>query len=146
MIKVTQKQRDNALHARDVLWPSVPALGVDLNIWSNIEHGEEPTLDSTSCSTLACFGGWCAADPYFKRQGLSLLGLSLLALRKCGGLDKVLFGYCTLFSPEGLGPECGIPGNSNPIDGFTAYRGRDYDHDLVAWRLDWLVKNSEVAA
>ena len=135
MLKVTQKQRDNAIHARDVLWPSVPAASVDLVSWSSLGDERDIELSDANCGTLACFGGWCAADPYFKEQGLSLAVLR--QYWRYQDLDENLFGCDEMFNAAGSGPE-----RSGPEPDWDNHI--ESDHALVAWRLNWLIENSEV--
>lgn len=63
---LTEHERDafwsaNLQHALKLL-ATVKDRQVDLNLW----------CADTECGTIACFGGWCAIDPYFQSLGVSL--------------------------------------------------------------------------
>lgn len=129
-IEVTQQQRDNALDALHNMWPSVPPENVfpDLGDWRDAESDAKP-----SCKTVACFGGWCAWWPAFRRQGVRTFASG--APRPIGGgfssdVALRLFGSAGLFTRRGM---------------FNADRGfRGTDHELVTNRLHWLIENSTV--
>ena len=131
-MEVSSRQRANALEARDVMWPSVPAENVTslLSQWRLDAADEAPT-----CGTVACFGGWCAWWPHFQAQGIQSdhltgaprlngeWGTSMLASER-------LFGDSTLF----------LRRNDHSADaGFIGT-----DHELVTHRLNWLIENSVV--
>jgi hypothetical protein len=122
MIYVTKRQRENALEALNVMWPSVPAKNVVLGLkWWRVGRGtEKPT-----CKTICCFDGWCAWWPNFKKQGVYASSSGY------PGTSDFLFGVYGLSWGRG---------NWGETD--TGFKGTD--HELVTHRLKWLIKNSEV--
>lgn len=129
-IKVTAQQRANAIEARDVMWPSVPAENVahSLYTWRVGEKGN----DTPTCGSVACFGGWCAWWPSFQAQGVTATWTGAPQLRDKQGaaVGKTLFGEDSMFSVRGI---------------HTADRNfRGTSHELVTKRLNWLIKNSVV--
>lgn len=132
MIKVTAQQRKNALKARDVMWPSVPAENVTtrLRFWRE----DEPTSRlKPTCGTHACFGGWCAWWPAFRKQGIraNVAGAPIHRDNHLHSASEILFGHPNMFSRREYGP-----GNEHSFTGT--------DHELVTHRLNWLIENSEV--
>lgn len=128
-IKVTQQQRDNAVEALTVMWPSVPP--------ENVSPRLEMYRDSLKmdCGSHACFGGWCAVYPTFVGQGLHFGRYGLPAIGdELGGepCADALFGDDLLFFERGVYPS------------DWGFRGSD--HALVTHRLNWLIENSEVVS
>jgi hypothetical protein len=131
MIRVTKQQRANAIEARDVMWPSVPPENVmpDLGAWRRGGRGK-PT-----CGAVACFGGWCAWWPSFRAQGVRADGKGMPTLRGISWGSNVcheLFGHSEMFMARG----------SATIDGAASWALTD--HELVMYRLNWLIENSQV--
>lgn len=132
MIYVTQQQRDNAIEARDVMWPSVPPENVSPNLdcYRDDDNGTPPV-----CNTLACFGGWCAWWPSYQEQSVAAgkYGQPTMAgIAPPDAACKCLFGIHGLFDRRGyVGSDRGFLGT---------------DHELVTHRLNWLIENSEVVA
>jgi hypothetical protein len=133
-VKVAQQQRDNALGARYEMWPGIPPENVAprLGVFQRA-----PVKPKANCGTVACFGGFCALWPPFKKQGIKC-GIDGAPAFKDGVDDGLashaalrLFGHYHLFYPRG-GMRCD--------EGFVGT-----DHELVTHRLDWLLANSEVA-
>lgn len=127
-IQVTRKQRDNALYARDVMWPSIKPENVSRR------------LMEWRCGAAACFGGWVAMYPFFKAQGIfpSCEGAPLLAAKS----DRVdgqyfLFGIDTIFGPRNGIMDGLVFGDKRVKEDIT-------DHQLVTRRLDWLIEKSIV--
>lgn len=132
-IKVTQQQRDNALEALNVMWPSIPEENVfrRLDDWRGYDDGGAPT-----CGTIACFGGWSECYPPFREQ----LGLPLEPS------DDWWNGWQTaeLYGPYLMEPR--INSLFNVRGGHIADAGFEgSDHALVTNRLKWLIDNTEVA-
>ncbi len=127
-IKVTQQQRDNALQALNVMWPSVPPENVTLGLgewrhWSSREH-------KPHCNTIACFGGWCALWPPFQQQGV-----------------KVTYGGSPTFNLEHGGPAWQVADKLfGTADMFCVRKLNEIgtDHEVVAKRLHKLIANSRV--
>lgn len=125
MIQVTQQQRDNALYARDVMWPAIkPEQVID-------------ELGRWRCGSQACFGGHYAANPHFMEQGVSPSPMGG-APRLSNGVNSYFeatdktFGCVELVEPRGdMRCDCSFEGT---------------DHELVTHRLNWLIENSEVVA
>ena len=122
-IKVTAQQRENAIEAIEVMWPSVPPENVSRYLMS-FTLGDD---DRTSCRTVACFGGWCARWPGFIAQGarLDLYGNPSLGRHKGINVGQKLFGSHMLFMAREW-DEIGT------------------DHEVVNTRLHNLISNSEV--
>lgn len=128
-IKVTPQQRENALEALNVMWPSVPPENVypSLLAWRNSPYREAP-----HCGTLACFGGWSEWWPPFRAQ----LGLNP------GEGTSSWPRLARLFGPPG---HKHIDWLFNATGGHPADRGFEgTDHELVSNRLRRLIANSEV--
>lgn len=139
MIQVTQQQRDNALQALHVMWPSVPPE----NVAPQLKHfvtdfagNEAPNSNEPlDCGSFACFGGWCTVWPPFIAQGVRLSDGVPCMPGPNGDLYGLsvageLFGAMSLFCRRGaLGAE------DPPL--MT-------DHELVSARLRRLINNSEV--
>jgi hypothetical protein len=126
---VTQRQRDNALEALNVMWPSVPPQNVSprLSSYTVGNHNE------TDCNTIACFGGWCARWPNFVKQGAELL-MGCPTYEGHGGakLSLVLFGHPGLFLFRGNWTiDEKVPRTTS-------------DHEVVTNRITWLIRNTEV--
>lgn len=126
----TKQQRENTLDALNVMWPSVPPKNVfpELGGW-RMNSGKE-TID---CGTIACFGGWCACWPNFKRQNVKANPVGAPWMPNCFCPDDVserIFGLDLLFAPRAT---------IHLDKGFTGT-----DHELVTHRLQWLLENSEV--
>lgn len=134
-IQVTAQQRANAIEARDVMWPSVPPENVISGLyWWRDGIGAHQKPD---CGTVACFGGWCAWWPSFRRQGVVADPSGAAVVDSGDGssvrfADKHLFGDDHVFDPR----------RSHPAD--KEFVGTD--HALVLNRLNWLIENSEVMA
>lgn len=128
MIRVTKQQRANAIEARDVMWPSVPPENVipELASWRRGRRGRP------DCGSVACFGGWCAWWPSFRAQGVRSNAFGAPVFRGDFGASSTLFGSSDLFVPRG----------SSSSDVHAPYRCTD--HELVTYRLNWLIENSEV--
>lgn len=130
-IKVTQQQRDNALEALNVMWPSVPPENVfpDLEFWRETYGYAKP-----SCKTIACFGGWCAWWPAFRRQGVRAASCGAPTDRtgraSANEIGDQLFGDKAVFNVAG------------PHKADKGFKGTD--HELVTNRLRWLIENSTV--
>lgn len=126
-IKVTQQQRDNALEALNVMWPSVPSKNVvrGLQTWREDDEGAAP-----DCGTVACFGGWCAWWPTFRRQGVRTNSYGAPTHRRLLDVSEFLFGDGDLFNVRSFHRADWI------------FNGTD--HALVSNRLRWLIKNSTV--
>lgn len=142
MIRVSIKQRRNAVEARFKMWPSVPPENVSrgLSTWRTDQTNFRP-----DCDTVACFGGWCVWWPYFKAQGLHADAEGMPYINRTLGdrdLDDargtfvahILFGQRELFFPRG----------DHPADPHPWDDDRITDHELVTRRLDWLIANSKV--
>lgn len=129
MIEVTQLQRDNALYARYVMWPAVPAASVVSN------------LGQWTCWTQACFGGHVAKTPYFQAQGVTADDDEAPFMDGCEdfmAVAKVLFGNPHVFNSRSYGPE-------EDFDAAAKLKALDAtDHDLVTLRLDFIINNSTV--
>lgn len=118
MIKVTAQQRANAIEARDVMWPSVPAQ----NVAKNLADWREPPdmeYEAPDCGSVACFGGWCQHWPSFKKQ------LPYEGVWPMYGSARELFGYSEMFRARQL-------------------HEKGTDHEVVTARINWLIANSEV--
>jgi len=133
-IKVTRRQRGNAIEARDVMWPSVPQENVSGGLceWRE-DHGHES--NPPTCGTIACFGGWCQHWPRFQTQyrgNRSLHPGRPVGFWQIGESAEKLFGDPLIFNMRGAHPadKLGVMSLS--------------DHDLVTQRLNWLIENSEV--
>jgi hypothetical protein len=130
-ITVTQQQRDNAIEALEVMWPSVPPENVieGLNFWRKYSGRD---VEPVSCGTVACFGGWCAAYPKFSAQGIDFDTEGMPWKGRAHGCDVAtyLFGEWRMFARRGV---CDVD------EGFTGT-----DHELVTHRLNWLIENIEV--
>lgn len=131
-IRVTARQRANAVEARNVMWPSVPPENVAnwLSSWRLDSTSEVPT-----CGTVACFGGWCAWWPSFQAQGVQSCGGTgapelLGKFASSRHVSNELFGSQDMFFTRG---------DHTADIGFTGT-----DHKLVTTRLNWLIKNSVV--
>ena len=124
-IKVTQRQRDNALLMLHKYWPSVPEANVvpQLATWRYDSARRKPT-----CKTVACFGGWCAVVPEFQAQGAR--PVRGVGAPNVSSFD--LFGEPGLFSSRGR------------FESDADFTGTD--HELVTRRLQWLIAHSEVVA
>lgn len=145
ILSVSAQQRANALEALNVMWPSVPPKNVHPGLrWWNGERYEvcgkrvDKTNQAPNCGTVACFGGWCAWWPNFRKQGVksSPTGAPMVYSEHTDGFtniaDRFLFGHDYLFAPRGsMDCDMGFMGN---------------DHKLVSNRLRWLIKNTKVAA
>lgn len=130
MIEVTQQQRDNALDALHIMWPSVPPR----NVYPRLTRWAKDTNGAPSCGAVACFGGWCAWWPAFQAQGVRAtpFGPRMDAGEEWGdAVAHFLFGDRRLFWPRGAAGDIKFEGT---------------DHELVTHRLQELIKNSEVAA
>jgi len=131
-LKVTQQQRDNALEALHVMWPSVPPENVfpDLADWRD----GGLTLKAPHCGTAACFGGWCAWWPSFRAQGVHPTYYGAPDMNEsgmlCSEVSQALFGHVGMFAGRG-----GFPGE---------WQTKWTDHEIVTRRLQWLIENSEV--
>ena len=129
MIEVTQQQRDNALYARDVMWPAVPAALVvsELSRWR--------------CGTQACFGGHVAKTPYFQEQGVIADDDEAPWMDDCVDFMEVadkLFGHPHTFNSRSYGPE-------EDFDGVAKLKASNLtDHELVTARLNFIINNSTV--
>lgn len=128
MIKVTAQQRANLLEALHVMWPSVPPENVakDLRFWLRDSRRKRP-----GCKTIACFGGWCALWPSFVAQGVRPGPLGS-PTDDTGAfpsrISERLFGESSLFADR---------------KGWTD-EGPLSDHEVVTFRLQFLLLNSEV--
>lgn len=134
-IKQTPQQRKNTVEALEVMWPSVPAENVVAGLidWNEDDTGEMPT-----CKTLACFGGWCAWWPAFRRQGIRVsINGSPVVIHNIAGKFVLaayyLFGDSDIFDVRG----------HHHADLDTNAMS---DHAVVTNRLHWLLKNSVVTA
>jgi hypothetical protein len=130
MIYVTQQQRDNALEALNVMWPSVPPRSVDLGKWRD-EDSPRLRNKPPTCGSIACFGGWCAWWPSFRAQGVRT---SSYGAPKMKG------------SPEWSGADDASSFLFGDRFLFTARRGGEdgTDHEIVTNRLKKLIANSKV--
>lgn len=137
MIKVTAQQRANLLDALNVMWPSVPKKNVypNLDNWRVDRETTPPT-----CGTVACFGGWCAWWPAFKKQGVRVTDGGAPRLMGDGqSFDKPSRVSQRLFGDDGLFA-CRDYGHDADPDEMA----RISPHALVTRRLKWLLANSEV--
>jgi hypothetical protein len=62
-IKLHQ-QLENVILAQE-MWATIPKKNVYLNAWQQAK-----IVDTPSCGTIACFGGWCALYPAFRAKGV----------------------------------------------------------------------------
>lgn len=138
--KVTQQQRNNALEALHVMWPSVPKKNVYKKLlnWRqrttlNGEHDDY--YAAPTCGTVACFGGWCEWWPNFRAQ----IGIKPDEARSAGWHEvTALFGDD---SNEAIDNLLSMRGVHIADDGFVGS-----DHAMVSNRLRWLIDNSKVIA
>lgn len=101
---VTQQQRDNALFARDVMWPSIPDENIiaKLSTWRRRRNNGDPNdygfvvPRKVDCKTVACFGGWIAANPYFKAQGVRADSEGAPVMGGRASVAQALFGDSAL--------------------------------------------------
>lgn len=140
---ITRQQLHNLLEARDVMWPSVPGGNVlpQLGAWRNDSVIVDRTNEPPTCGTMACFGGWCAWWPTFRKQGVRSDRTGAPYVERRGGLlpngvAQYLFGYEWLFSARGF---------AYADIGILKRRGeRIGDHELVTRRLNYAITNAVV--
>lgn len=159
-INVTQRQRDNALQALNVMWPSIPARNVirELASWRSEPSVKDPfTVDVSTiptCNTIACFGGWCPWWEPFAAQGVIVDPDSGVPDLVQEVKDRIrahyspfrhganalvalhLFGFPELFYAQGEFLDC------SDIKGYNEKNCSA--HAAVTRRLKWLIKNSQV--
>lgn len=147
IIFVSQTQRDNLLEAMNVMWPSVPEKNVvrNLDLWRMevAAVNPAPLYSVPTCTTIACFGGWCAWWPTFVAQGVrcSHSGMPLIVdLNTCftsydREVASVLFGFEALFFYRG----------SNMAERYFGSEDDDASaHEVVNRRMQWLLDHSTV--
>lgn len=106
---ITKKQFANLQRAL-ALMESISPRHIDLDIirWDTKKQKKDVDDDKLKkgCGTVACVGGWCSADPYFKAQGLSYsVEEEYLAFRSRRGgttgnlsiMSQELFGWLGIF-------------------------------------------------
>lgn len=133
LYKITRQQHENLLDALLNMWPSVPPENVypSLNDWR--DTSDTCGNKKPSCQTVACFGGWCAWWPAFRRQGVRAMDCGAPVTpdgRTADGVSRLLFGCGDLFCCRGI----------HSSDG--GFRGTD--HELVTNRLKFVLRNCEV--
>ncbi len=164
MFKVTQTQRENLLHALNVMWPKIPkkAVPVGLSVWTGY-------LDKSDCrqgcTASHCFGGWVSVEPYFNERGVgqdSLGAPTMLATWQGleGDLEpeevsENLFGVQWMFDWQGKASEKYFHGAEERrtivvMPGDLAAREPE-ELEIEPWqvvqnRMEYLLKNSEVVA
>lgn len=139
-IKVTQQQRDNALEALNVMWPSVP----EENVYPELERWRNDLLRTKppTCGTVACFGGWCAWWPPFVAQGIAVELDGRPVVAKFGSTTGALSSM-TLFGESSLFDARYPNGEREWFDRLPRIEC-ETDHAHVTRRLQWLIENSEV--
>jgi hypothetical protein len=123
-VQQTTRQRANTKYALEVMWPAIKPENVSgcLQMWRTV------------CGTAACFGGHCAVDPQFMKQGVYESGgvPTHVDYDTPAAIAWMLFGDRNMFGPRGQFP----------------YLREDAlaltDHKLVTRRLEWLLDNSIV--
>ena len=133
-ITITKRQRKNLIEAKR-MWLTVPEKNVvrGLSLWRSL-YDKNRHL-APDCKTIACFGGWCAWWPAFRKQGIiaSRTGGPVFAFgKKSKGVSEVLFGGESLFSSRM---------NHSVDDELTE---EDSDWRIVMNRIDWFIENSVV--
>lgn len=69
--KLVEKQIENILVAQAMMQDiSNKQLAEELNFWTNEAFDESVKNGTFHCGAAACFGGWCAVEPHFRKQGL----------------------------------------------------------------------------
>lgn len=130
MFPVSQQQRDNAIEALTVMWPTVPKENVapGLLTWRMDNRDTDSIiqeLNPPTCGSIACFGGWCQWWPSFRQQYDQKYYWSMFTTA------RQLFGDGSLFEVR----------HSHEADGKAPHLD---DHALVSYRLKWLIQNSYV--
>lgn len=142
-IQVTAQQRANAIEARDLMVPSIPAenLAPNLSYWGSTGRREEVIRTRKACGAVACFGGWCTIWPSFREQGVTTAyaGSWEPALKgdpyaSAGEVSFRLFGDSALFCPR----------LSRAVGDSITERGSETK--IILRRLNKLIKNSKVQA
>lgn len=143
LIRVTAKQRTNALDALNNMWPSIPPENVAERLGTWRTGAGYALRDSPpTCNTIACFGGWCAWWPAFRAQGVfvSAEGAPTIVDNRRSAFPvrrspvyvaQHLFGHQGMFHPRGFLP------TDTPSRHVS-------DHETVRMRLLWLIANSTV--
>lgn len=159
-INVTQRQRDNALQALNVMWPSIPTRNVvpELSCWRSEPNAADPfTVDVSTiptCKTIACFGGWCPWWEPFAAQGVIVDAETGIPDLVQEVKNRILDHY----RPWRHASPClvavhlfGVPDMFYAQGEFLDFSGiKDYNestcsaHAAVTRRLKWLIKNSRV--
>jgi hypothetical protein len=128
-------------------------LSLSLTEWAKVpEENVVRDLNSWTCGTQACFGGWVAQQPYFQAQGVRVFDPrskvdrypALDGIATVSGVSYELFGYRELFHTREICPldqeillnhaqsrENHIPFEDEPSDS-----DRLSDRDLVLKRLE----------
>jgi len=122
---IKQKQRDNALEALNVMWPSVPPRNVSKDLRQYVR--------GTGDRMVTSFGGWCGRWPNFRAQGIVLCMGQPITVKYGSGASAsmLLFGIGGMFLPRGnLPPDRLLP--------------KCTDHEIVTARLKWLIAHTEV--
>lgn len=124
-MKKTPQQIRNLKDAL-VWWKTVPKKNVDLNDWR--DSGTPPY----TCSTICCFGGWCAVQPKLVAQGVRPGGHGApvtATLPYSWQVASEIFGESHIFACRG----------NHPVDeGFNGS-----DHVAVSRRIRHALKNLE---
>ena len=127
--RITRKQFDN-LHEALRMWATIPPKNVisDLIYWRESGDDSPPT-----CDTIACFGGWCAWWPAFRKQGLCADEVGAPCLDVGSGNVYGPFGACeALFGRRDL------------FNLRLEWEGDGTDHEIVERRIRRVLDNCEV--